>query len=542
MKNTSSINQYSGLIALLGLVALFIGFIVMILLPEIRYAAWGTLLLGVLLMGAAFIIDSRRVGSALTGRRGRFSTGTTVMASIFIGITLLANAISIGNYHRFDFTGVSQFTLTQQTKDVLSKLDTPVQALFFSTPQDPYGISGYISNLLNEYRNYSDQLTVETIDPDEHPDQARQYGVTQYETVVFTSGNLKPRLVTPQEVVRVSADQQGNPQITGIDAEHPFTSAILEVTGIIQKKVYFLTGHGEHGISADYSNARQALLDNLYKVETLDLVFSREIPEDASALIIAGPKSSLGQQEIAAIAGFLENDGNVLFLINPNPPAGIRQLFSPWGIDIEDGTIIDPSSYVAPSIGSPSVPRLRNLFGLAATYFPGATAMIPQEGFKATLVGLEAGIIPQVVWTKEGSPIQMISLLRTSQDSWLEKDFDPLTEPVFNDGVERKGPLDIGFFITTTGEAAEGTNLIILGDSDFASNQHFRNGDNAELFLNTVNFITTGQELISIERKVVPFRRLIVGPEVTNFIRISSIGLLPLVVLITGGVIWWRRR
>ena len=146
--------RFSGLIAALGLVALLIGFIVMLLLPSIRLTAWGILALGILLLATAFFIDFRRVSRALTGRRGRFGVSATVMASIFIGIILLANAISIGNYHRFDVTGVSQFTLASQTKEVLSQLETPVQIVAFYIPGETAG--EYSVNLLEEYQNYTD--------------------------------------------------------------------------------------------------------------------------------------------------------------------------------------------------------------------------------------------------------------------------------------------------------------------------------------------------------------------------------------------------
>ena len=145
----------------------------------------------------------------------------------------------------------------------------------------------------------------------------------------------------------------------------------------------------------------------------------------------------------------------------------------------------------------------------------------------------------------------MLSVLRTSQDSWLEKNFDPLKVPRFDQETEIKGPFNIGLFITTLTphetkkgkmEIVEGSRLAVFGDSDFASNQHFFNTANGDLFLNAVNWITAGIELIRIESKVVPFRRLVAGPETINFIRISSIGLLPLIVVIAGIVIWWRRR
>jgi hypothetical protein len=544
MQTSSGDNRISGLIAILGLVALLVGLIIMLLLPDIRLAAWGILLAGIALLAASFVMDYQRVGRAFTSRRGRFGTAATVMVSVFIGIIIIVNAISVSNYHRFDATGVAQFTLTSQTKDVLNELDTPVKAICFFTPVDPFGIDSYITNLLSEYQNYTDQLTVESIDPDEHPDQARQYNIQIYSTVVFESEN-RQRQVGPQDILLVSTDQEGNQQIAGVEAEHAFTSAILEVTGIVQKKVYFLTGHGEDDITTNYSYVREGLLDNLYKVGLLDLLIERSIPEDCTALIIAGPQTSLNESEIEIIQDYLENDGWVMVLTNPDSPQGIKQLLSYWDIDIEDGTIIDPSSYVNPSMDNPSVPRTRNMFGLSTTYFPGATALIPQPGYEPSILVGEEGLSTQIIWTSEDSDLVMYSLCRTSQDSWLEKNFKLGEEPEFNEEIEKKDALNIGFLIVTT-QATEselkGPRLLVYGDSDFASNQHYRNVDNGALFLNSVELLTLGKELISIERKVLPFRRLIVSSGETSFIQISSIGLLPLLVLIIGGIIWWRRR
>ena len=168
----------SGLIAALGLLTLLVGLIVVLVLPSLLFAAAGILLLGIVLLAVAFIIDFRQVGKALVSKRGIFGAGTTVMASIFIGIIIVINAISVGNYQRFDITVLSQFTLTPQTVEVLTELETPVRVLKFFTPTDPYGVSAYATNLLNEYQGHTDQLTIDVIDPDEPPHQAPQYGVS----------------------------------------------------------------------------------------------------------------------------------------------------------------------------------------------------------------------------------------------------------------------------------------------------------------------------------------------------------------------------
>ena len=87
-----------------------------------------------------------------------------------------------------------------------------------------------------------------------------------------------------------------------------------------------------------------------------------------------------------------------------------------------------------------------------------------------------------------------------------------------------------------------GTRLVIIGDSDFATNQHFYNGNNSDLFLNAVNWLTADAEVISVDRKVLPTRRLLLSPEQVRFVHVSSIGLLPFLLLVIGGYVRWRRR
>ncbi|MBM2825322.1 MAG: hypothetical protein HW402_986 [Dehalococcoidales bacterium] len=517
MQTTPKAYGYAGLIAVLGLVALLVSLVVMLLLPDIRFAAWAILVLGILLLAAAFIINFRQVSHAVAGRRGRFSTGSTVMTSIFIGIILLANALSIGAYKRFDLSMLAQFTLADQTKDILAKLETPVEALGFFGATDPYGTNGYATSLLNEYQNYTDKLTVKTIDPDAHPEEARKYGITGYGAygkIVFESQNRR-RLVSPQDIAE--------------GAEHAFTSAILEVTGTVQKKVYFLIGHDERDINSTaasgYSSVLEGLRTDLYQVETLSLLTSPGIPQDAAVLVIAAPQKALSSREIATIMVYLAGGGQVLILADPDPPPGLDIIIAPWLVSIESGTVIDPTSYVAPKKTLPSVTSERNVFGLPITYFPGAAAIIPQEK------------IPQ--------GIQILALVKTTKDSWVEKDFDPEKDPTFDAGKDTLGPFPLGVLIAAQSSGgAEGklTRLAVIGDSDFASNEHFRNGNNSDLFLNSVNWLAEEAELITIRRQVLPFRRLVVDQPTANFINYSSIGVLPLLVLITGAVIWWRRR
>jgi ABC-type uncharacterized transport system involved in gliding motility auxiliary subunit len=317
-----------------------------------------------------------------------------------------------------------------------------------------------------------------------------------------------------------------------IEAEHSFTGAILEVTGQAQKKVYFLTGHGEADINGVYSNACYGLRDDLYLVDSLNLITNPTIPSDCAVLLIASPRSPLTPIEVETIDHYIKSGGQALILADSGYPDSITQLVSPWGVNLSDGTIIDTASSVAPHRDWPLVTAERNFFALTTglniiSYFPGAIALIPQE---ETPAGVE-----------------MQPLVYTSQDSWLEKDFDPAKEPVFNEGTDIQGPLAIGVVLAAAPtEGGQSSNkivrLIIISDSDFASNGYYNEVNNSDLFLNCVNWLAAETQLISIRRTVLPFRRLAINQDKANFINYSSLILPPLLVLMVGGIMWWRRR
>jgi hypothetical protein len=528
----------TGIIALIGLATMFVGWIMALILPTLGPAAWGILAVGAMLLLLAFVIDYRRVGSAIVSRRGRFSAGTTLMISVFAGIILFVNAISIGNNARLDTTGQSQFTVTSQTKDMLANLDEDIQIIKFFVPNDATSGAAFASNLLGEYQNFTDRLDISTVDPDEHPDQARDHGITDYQRAFFSTYGIPAQTV----VFVGSAGERfvGLEQIM-VAAEHAFTSAILAVTGTVQAKVFFISGHGEADIydtsPSGYSFVREGLKDNLFQTAQVDLLQTDAVPEDAAALVLAAPDPDfpLTEREIELIQIYLAGGGRLILLANPDRSDEINRIVIPWGVVVAKETLIDPSSYAAPNTDSPSADRTSNSLGLATTYFPGATAVLPLGQ------GQKYAQAQPLVWT--------------SGDAYLDADFDPAVESQFNEETDTKGIQIIGIRVGTVPPQPEDPNepvtipadyvdtrLVVFGDSDFATNKHFFNGSNGDLILNSISYLAAGTELISIDRKMLQPRRLVVSPGVLRFINYSSVGLLPLLVFVIGGIVWWRRR
>ena len=127
----------------------------------------------------------------------------------------------------------------------------------------------------------------------------------------------------------------------------------------------------------------------------------------------------------------------------------------------------------------------------------------------------------------------MMPLVWTSKESWLETEFALGEEPKFDKQTDMKGPLAIGALISTSNSPSSnepgGTRLAVIGDSDFAANPNFANVSNGDLFVKVLGWLTEGQDIISLDRKILPTRRLILeSGRHHGLIDISSIGLLPL--------------
>jgi len=510
-------------------------------LPQLESSIMGLLLLTLILFLLYLLGARAELRGFFTSRKGRYSLNTGIMIAVFIGIMIGANYLGLMRHHRFDMTAENLFTLSPQTVRVIKALKEPVEVIgFFPTEGQYQEVKREVRHLLEEYRYHNRKFQFRFVDPETDPVLAREYGVIRHGTIVFSSGTRRKLL------------QQANEQI--------FTGALLEVTGVEAKKVFFLIGHGEREFqsqrSEGYSLAALGLIRDLYQVAALNLTLTPEVPKDCAVLIMAGVKKALPPREKKAIMDYLKRQGKVFILVDPDTlTKDILDILSPWGISLVQGRIIDKASYAAPEMSSPAVfkgnyPPVVITSGLDTTYFPEATAVILTNELERVIYADEKSQ-SEPKWP--ASPVQhpnlaILPIVISTNQSWIEFN----EKAASKNADERKGPLAIGAMLVASNQLADNnqvtlkedklTRIVIMGDTDFASNTHFRNGGNGDLFLNAVNWLAEEENLISIRPKQYSFRRLLVGKDTERFIRYSSVGLLPVLILILGAVIWWRRR
>ena len=553
---TGFLRSLALLLAIVGGIAEAGGLLIFLWVEDLRSFAEGVLAIGAVLLLVALASSLVPVWAAVSGQRGRYAVNAILMTLAVVVIVILANFISFQNPQRTDTTFTRQFSLAPQTIGILENLKEPVHAVAFFTPaltQQQAEIRQRAEDFLSEFQRRSGRrLTYEFLDPDANPGRAAQYRVTQYPVIVFEtpdSGRLYPLSVPPL-------------------LEQDLTSSLLIITGEQAKVVYFLAGHGEKdptdqdpGSSNGYGFVLDGLFTDSYVSAPLALGAEGSIPEGqddrppTAVLVVASPQGDLLANEREEILRWLKGGGRALFLLDPETPAGPRDILSTWGITVGEESVVDLGRSVHQA---PRVPLLqRNQYGnttpitgqLDVTFFPNAAPVsFPLEFLEDPRL--------QPPW------IEYHPLAISTSASFATKDPNRTTydqgqdlpgphilamavqacSPVDQDTNEVLFPVGAGFrCISEEGERAP-TSIVVIGDSDFANNRNFYAYTNADMLLNSVNWLAEDYDLINIRPKPLVFRELVLTTGEFNFIRYSSWFLLPAAVALGGLAAWWRRR
>lgn len=480
-------------LAPVGLLIAAVGWALLEAAPAMATVAWAIMAAGAALLVVAVVADRRRIAAAGASHRGRSGVSAVIGATFVVAIVLLVNATVARLDLRVDVTELGRFTLSEQTRSMLGSLDEPVTALAFMPPAAPEGT--FAVNLLDEYVRLSDRIAVERVDPDLSPDRARRYDIggelARTGAIVFV-GAHGYRTVTASRL--------------STEAENAFTAAIMEVTGTRQRRIYVLVGADDGEISG-FSGAVALLRADLYAV--LPLSPGEDVPDDAAAVVVAGPLAVPGEQEQIALQRYVAEGGHLLVLLDPDTAEDLAPLLGGW-VDVRDGFVMDPASHVAPLPHVPLVPAVRSAFEVADAYFPGVAAVRPN--------GREGAAALPLAWT--------------SGESWLSPDL-----------VSRAGD-DVARSVHALGAVVDvgGGRAVVIGDSDFATDRHIEAAGNAALLRTAMAWLTEGETVVTIERKVLPNRRLILTAREADFFNVAGIAALPVLMLVAAGFALWRRR
>ena len=440
-----------------------------------------------------------------------------IFTALFVGVIGLLAWLSTQYVYQADWTSGGRNTISEDTRQLLGTLDEGVRIVAFAREDEL--LRKQIQSQIGTYQRFRPDITLEFVNPDTSPEQVRELGVTVDGELVIS--------------------YQGRSENISTLSESGITNALLRLSRKGERWIVFLSGHAEgdpHGeANFDLGLFGKELERGGLGIQQINLA-EMAIPANTNLLVIASPRVSLLPGEVEHIRAYVEQGGNLLWLAEPGETRGLTPLAEQLGIEFLPGTIVDATSQLFgvdnPSIivvsGYPRQAITREM--TAVTVFPEAAALDMRDS---------------ETW-------QATPLLSTLNRSWTET--GELTGEIQydTDSDERAGPLDLGVALTrslpldaagvTDGEEVREQRIVVIGDGDFLSNTYLGNAGNLGLGLQAVHWLSHDDAFVDIRVRTAPDATLVLTNTARGVIGFGFLLGLPLLLLLSGLVIWLRRR
>ena len=450
-------------------------------------------------------------------RQTKYAAYAATYILVVIAVIVVVNVLADRYNKSYDATANKRYSLSEQTAKIVKGLKQEATITYFN--QSTRFRDG--KDLLEEYKNLSPKVKLEYVDPDKDPQRAREAGIRNFGTAIVQIGDKK------EEAKSMT--------------EEGVTGAFIRDLKSNSRTVCFVTGSGEHQIDDSdregFSQFKQLLGKDDYETKTVDLLQKPEVPSDCTTLVVAGPTRNYVQPEVDAIKKYVEDGGRAFFMLDPPLKMGrsdiadndaLTSLLQSWGVTVDKDLILDLSP-------------VGQIFGLG-----------PQVALVSNYSSQP--IVSEIKRTATGFPLARSLEIKNGDKTNVEKLFDSSTSSLattnlssdrisVQDPKNKKGPLTMAAAGTyNTGKQNSQGRFVVIGSSGWAANRFLNFNGNSDLALNAVNWLASDEDLISIRPKPPENRRVSMTQRQFNAVLVTSQFILPLIVVVAGFGVWWKRR
>ena len=453
----------------------------------------------------------------IKARQTKYAAYVTVYVLVVIAAAVAANMLADRYNKSLDATSNKRYSLSEQTIKIVKGLKQNATITYFN--QSTNFREG--KDLLDQYANLSPKVKVRYVDPDKDPQAAREAGLRNLGTAV----------------VQIGDRQEQAKSIT----EEGITGAFIRDLKATIRTVCFVTGSGEHQLDDSgrdgLSRFKNLLGKDNYETKTIDLIQKADVPGDCTTLVIAGPTRNYEQPEVDAIKKYVEAGGRAMVLLDPPLKLGhseiadndaLTSLLQSWGVTMNKDLILDLNP-------------VGQLFGLG-----------PQVALVSSYTSQP--IVSDMKGTATGFPLSRSIEIKNTDKTNVEKLFDSSSASLatnnlssdrinVNDPKNTKGPLTIAAAGTyNTGNKNSQGRFVVIGSASWLANGYVNLIGNSDLALNSINWLSSDEDLISIRPKADENRTVTMTRAQLSFVGATCVFVLPLAVLFAGVSVWWKRR
>ena len=503
-------------------------------------------------------------------RQIKHGMSATILTIIFIAAVVLVNVIATIIFERypltFDLTDKKKFSISDESIDYVKTINTDVLITVFADEDDFCYLSDYTNQadeVMKKYSQYNSHISYRFVVPDSNPDIVAEYGVdttSPYDIIVETnptSDIKRTRKILLTDLVTFKDEflqnlnsyygmtieqmaknfgalrvlQTYGSMVEASRADEAFVSAFMAVADPNPVTAVFLTGCAE---AAELSYLHTLLEANGYFVQDIDIT-KEEIPEDAALVIIPAPTKDYLPEEVQKVEDFLENDGKMgkqlLYCasIQQGKTPNLDELLAEWGLQFEEAVVCeqDTDFYYQMPFNT-----------IAASVSDNFTQDVTADAPKLLNLG--------------SRPIKLLFDERgnTGTEAYVTSNASAYTADMNNgetisNGQQIYTAVASRAVFSSTDASATYSNIVAFGAVETLSDQYLQNArfDNREYILSLLNGVTgktnTG---ITIQPTVISAELYSLTEKQTSVLQWTFTLIIPAVVLIIGGVVWYRRK
>jgi len=494
----------------------------------------------------------------------RLQIGLNVLVQLILIFFLISavNWIGFRHYKRWDVSRDQKYALSDKTKRFLNSVKGKIRITVFFSPTTP--ISADVASLLTEYQYAAKgKIDVESIDPQRNLSRAKElfdkYKVVSDESLLVIDYDGRNKTVKASEMAEI--DQSGmafgeGPRVTAFKGEQAITSAMIDLVEGKKSVIGYLTGHKEPSISepsplammqqqqeggGPISVLKTFIENENIKFQELNLFNEPQIPAEVKAVMIVGPQYDLSDREIKLLRDFWDKQGRILILLDPSAKTlKLLAFLNELGVKVNDDRLM---AFVRTGLEELALirdvqahflgkgPVTKRLSNVQALFF-GGTSSITLE--------------PDRV---RAANIRLQPLIEAEKGYFAEKDYNTTDQTKLQaDAKNAAAPITIGVSIEKGGSADErvqmnSARLVVVSNATFVQDNALTQDQQALDFISAcANWLLSREQLIGIAPKVPKTLTFNLSEDALRSLRLIVLVLIPLVFVVLGTAVWWKRR
>ena len=447
-----------------------------------------------------------------------------------VSIVMLANLALFRHDAHLDLTHEKAFTPSEEAREVVRGLSEQVEIAYFYQKQNLAARA--LGDMLRQLERQNPNFRVQLIDADQNPALASSLGVRTYNSAVLRIGERRVEVITTddreialgvlrllrkRQVVICFAAGHGEYDIDNFEFHTHFEgshnhSHDVSGTGVVQME--------QHGLG----RLRRAIEKLGLVARKVSFATGQPIADDCAAIVEANPRTPYSAGETEVLRRYLERGGSAMFLIEPDYTLddSLTALLASAGIRVRDGVIVDPTEHYFTDEQMIAVARYGAhpaTRGLALSFYPGARPLevVPAAGVQVAPLAASSAD-SYVIANRLGDQLKAKSGPRASQ-----------IIAIASEG--RMGALPAASF-----------RMVVAGDADFASNSFFPYLANSDAVLAEIAWLTREERAPAMRPPVEVLPSVTLTGEQMRGIFLVTVLLMPGLIAVAGGAMWWWRR